>query len=550
MRSPIIPDARRELLLRLKATPDVNVTVPGFKGSLEPHQRVGASFMALAERCILGDFVGAGKTVESIAADLYLRSQNKVFRTLVVSEGGKRWDWRDEYRKFTDLPVYVIEGDRANRMSQWLEAYQNTGVLVTNYESLRGDMLMRQEQPQDGRRKKKKHFYVPGPMLQYLRADLIIFDEISVFKNCDTVLWGALAATIQKLDPAYCFGLSATPIEKTLEDLWSIMTIIVPGSLGQRYEYDHHFLIKKNLPVGRSVIPKVVGYKNVDQLATFLAPYYIRREKKDVVGDKRIHRHKLMRLELTSTQRQKYDEIASNAKASDDTMSLFATLINQQYACDTMAHFAEEGQPPKSHDSIKIQKTIELLNGDLKDDKVVIFSKFKLPLYELQSELNNNNIQYAKFYGKGPKGEGLSQEEREVEKQRFLQDPLCKVLLMTSAGERGHNLQVASYIIFINHIFNPMRIQQIIGRIDRPFAKGSNMFTCSIHMVAAGTFEDKIVPKLYSEADLMAKIFNATNQFEDLKNQQDSGEVFDGLNRQQLFNLIKNGSLPEVPVIK
>jgi SNF2 family DNA or RNA helicase len=97
-------------------------------------------------------------------------------------------------------------------------------------------------------------------------------------------------------------------------------------------------------------------------------------------------------------------------------------------------------------------------------------------------------------------------------------------------------------MIFVDHVWNPARIEQIIGRIDRPLIQKSP-FTCSIHMVAVDTLEEDVIPRLYKEADLMKKIFNAENKFEDLKEAQDQGDLFNALTKNQLMSLIRKGKL-------
>lgn len=508
--------AIRQILLGVKSQADAQVEIPSFKGELEPHQRVGTAFLCLAKKALLLDLMGFGKTVQSIAADLYLRSRSKVFRTLVICQSGKRWDWAEEYKKFSDLSTYIVEGDKQNRQQIWLAGSNDTAVTIASYDSVRADLLEKTERRGD---------FCPSSLLPYVKADLIIFDEISVFKNPDTVLAQSLSYLVHQARPEYCFGLSATPIQKTLEDLWSIMDKIVPGLLPDRWSYEARYVIKQRMQRGRARYDRILGYQNQAELAHVVAPYFIRREKQDVVSDKKIHRFKLRHVQLGQEQREAYRKVQKEIRDSKDMTQILKRQLELQYCCDSLSHF-----DPNDHTSAKIDDIKWLLENDLKHEKVVIFSCFKKTLDEVRSQvLNPLNIGYIYYKGE------MDPEFRHNELKRFSNDPGTRVALITTAAEMGLNLQAASCIIFINHISNPARVAQLVGRIDRPFAKGGHNQTLSIHYVAAGTFESKIVPKLYQEAQLMSTIFGASNQFEELKNQDD---VFTKMNREELRALL------------
>jgi SNF2 family DNA or RNA helicase len=516
----------RDALLFIKSQKDIKVEVPGFVGDLEPHQRVGVAFAVMAKKCLVLDFVGAGKTVEAIATDLKLRSIGEVHRSLVVCQGGKRGDWKDEYKQFSSLPTYVVDGNKAGRVNAWLAGQNDYGVTIAHYEAVRGDFLDRRV----GERGRPE--YGPSALSEHLRYDFIIFDEVSIFKSWESVLADSLRCLVDRNPSAAKMGLSATPVQKTLEDLHSIMDKILPGLLGSRPEFEANYCIKKQFETftgsRRSRFTKVIGYNNVDGLANIMNPYFIRREKQQVYGDQKLkHVKKLRRVEMTASQLKKYKELAASVSDGDVRGSLLQVFAQMEKVCDTMNYFDDD-----DHTSAKIDDLRFLLTNDLKEEKVVIFSKHHKPLFEIAGQiLEPEEIPYIRYTGK----EDLA--TREADRHRFLNDPSVRVALITTAAEMGFNFHSAHYMIFFNHIYNQARIEQIIGRIDRPIVQKSN-FICTIHYAAKDTHEEKIIPRFQKDAQLMTKLFGATNKFDGF-----TGDVVEKLSTEALLTLIRTGHL-------
>lgn len=523
---------RRAALLKLKDQAQINCELPGLKLPLEKHQTVGVSFAVVGKRTLNLDFLGAGKTVTAIAADLKLRNMGEVDRTLVVCQGGKRWDWRDEYERFTDIPVYIIDGSKRQRAGTWLESQADSAVTIAHYQTVRGDFLTIEKVDVGN-----GYFHkVPraSSLLQMLRYDFIIFDEVSIFKNWTTTLIQALQKLIEHTHPEYCLGLSATVIQKSLEDLHSIMSVIRPGLLGDRRLYEDTYCIKRQFSTyaGRRKIKfmKTIGFKNEDKLAEIMAPHFIRREKENVYAGRLKYVPKIRRVRLTKVQADAYKKLTGSVDSGDARGALLQVFLEMEKTCDTMAWFG--GQ----RDSAKIADIRELLHGDLDGEKVVIFSKHHKPLDHLSEVLDEDGISYIRYSGPR-KGEKPNMKEREAARKRFQTDPDIRVALVTAAAEMGFDFHAAHYMIFLNHIYNPARIDQLRGRIDRPIVQTSN-FICTIHYVCEDTFEESIIPRMHKEADLMRKVFGAENTFDPLK-----AELIEALDKDQLYGLIKTGHL-------
>lgn len=475
---------------------------------------MGVAFATIAKRCLIADFCGAGKTVESIGTDLKLRSLGHVRRTLVVCLSDKRMDWVDEYRRFTDLEVTMIDGPKQGRTQQWLYSASDMGVTVASYEQIRADMCNRIKD--DFGHKHNE----PTGLLRHLHYDLIVFDEASVFRTWDSTLADSLRFLIGQCKPYSALALTATPINKRAEDVVSIMDKVVPG-LFDYQGFLHRYVVTKRFRKGRFSFTKVVGYRNLDELSDIMDPFFIRRERDKVYGDTTKRVRKVRTVSLSAEQQKLYNNLRSQASDGAERQDLLAIYRQMEYAVDTMAYTDEN-----DHTSSKLDDLMHLLDTELQDEQVLIFSNRHKTLDELRIRLEKSGILYINYTGR----EDI--KSREADRQRFLVDPSLKCALITTAAEMGKNFHSARYVIFLNHVVNPARIDQVIGRIDRGHMQKSN-FICSIHYVCKDTHEVSLLNKIEKERKTSEQVFNIKD---------DSVEL---MTDDHLLDLIRTGKFPD-----
>lgn len=506
-------DALRQQLLQIKSLKDVRCEINGFKGELEPYQRVGVAFCVLARRLILGDPCGSGKTVMSIASDMKLREIGDIRRSLVVCLSDKRRDWQQEYKQFSNIFPYVIDGPKELRTRQWLEASTDTGVTIASYEQVRADMLVR-EKDDFGHRQSS-----PSGLLKHLNYDLIIFDEASVFKTWETALADSLRQLIIQCKPLAVIAATAYPIEKHLEDIASIYDKVVPELFPDYADFINTYVRRRWISRNRGGFWKIEGYNNQEELSQLLAPYYIGRTRDEIFGQRTKRIRKVRTVSLTKRQQSKYEQLQASVSAGATRQNMLQVYQQMERIVDTLAWF-----DPNDHSSSKIDDLMQLLTGELADEKVLIFSKYHKPLEELRLQLQAQNIQYVDYTGRE------DNDTRIKNIDSFNTDPAIRAALVTLAAEKGKNFYGAHYIIFINHVVNNAKIDQLIGRIDRGKAQTSD-FICSIHYITRDTFEEDVLSKLERERGLAQSIFGGGNDFIEL------------LSDDQLYHLIKYGKL-------
>ena len=179
---------------------------------LYSYQERGALHLAFGRRALLADDMGLGKTVQAIAASALLKELRDIQRTLIVCPASLKHQWAREIRRFTSLPVTVVEGGLAARRA----AYREPACFkVINYEIVRRD-------PID---------------LDQLQPDLIILDEAQRIKNWRT----KTANAVKQLRSRYAFVLTGTPLENRLDELYSIFQFLDPRILGPLWHFNDRF---------------------------------------------------------------------------------------------------------------------------------------------------------------------------------------------------------------------------------------------------------------------------------------------------------------------
>lgn len=123
--------------------------------------------------------------------------------------------------------------------------------------------------------------------------------------------------------------------------------------------------------------------------------------------------------------------------------------------------------------------------------KVVVFSYFRRTVSYLSHRLARLKIDHRVMDGGTP----LDERERIIEE--FVSEPEVRVLVSSEVGSEGLDLQRASVVLNYDLPWNPMVVEQRIGRLDR-IGQASPTVTV-VNLVAKETIEDRILFRLYKK---------------------------------------------------
>ena len=355
---------------------------------------------------ILADDMGLGKTLQAIVA-LTQHKEKEVHPTLVICPTSLLYNWKEECHKFNEtLRTLIIDG-MPNQRKKLIKKGCNYDIIITSYSLLQKDIEAYNKQ-----------------IFSYM-----VLDEAQHIKNRGT----RNAKSVKMIKAQHRLILSGTPIENSLEELWSLFDFLMPGFLGR---YDR-FVEKYIRFSGKEQT------KNLEYLRKKVAPFIMRRMKTDVLNDLPPVNENIYHCQLTKVQQELYTSYAKSAR--DELVKLveregfdkvqihvLATLTRLKQICCHPAIFAKENV--EVGDSAKYDMLIELLQTLIEGrHKTVIFSQYTKMLQIMRHDFEQKGIQFNYL-------DGSSKNRLEIVKN-FNEDPDSAVFLVSlKAGGTGLNL--------------------------------------------------------------------------------------------------------------
>jgi superfamily II DNA or RNA helicase len=170
----------------------------------------------------------------------------------------------------------------------------------------------------------------------------------------------------------------------------------------------------------------------------------------------------------------------------------------------------------------KYEELLNIINGIDKNEKIIIFSFYRYTVEYICNRLNNDGFNSIKLWGS--KGGKENKIEKEQIMAKFENDPSIRILVSTEVGSEGVDLQFSGYEINYDLPWNPMRLEQRIGRIDRI---GQIRDRISIfNLSCKDTIEDRVMERLYERIDIFTSSIGEIEQIIGEKINQLSIELF------------------------
>ncbi|RJQ53475.1 MAG: ATP-dependent helicase [Desulfobacteraceae bacterium] len=472
-------------------------------------------------RVLLADEVGLGKTIEAgmVLKEYMLRGMVK--KALILTPPALVSQWCEELSsKFGIAPVSTENGE----LRQDPEGFWKVNDLIVASLAL-------------ARNKRNR------PLLGSIRFDLVIVDEAHHVKNDGTAGW----MLVNELKSRFLLLLSATPVENNLMDLFSLVTLLKPGQLGTKTSFRRSFVLRGDptQPRNRERLRELVGevmIRNTRAIADIKLP--ARHASTVLVEGEPAERE--LYAKLTDLVREGFQSNVSRLalglllqEAGSSPRAVRKTLLKMAGHSDLddnmksrMTRLAKlcEYVPNTS----KTARLLDLLK--ISKSKVLVFSRFSATLEEIAQRLSESGIGFSMFHGQ------MSAADKDRAVCAF-QDG-TDVMLCSEIGGEGRNLQFCSTMVNFDLPWNPMKIEQRIGRIHRI---GQTRPVHVYNLCSADTAEHHILEVLdrrinmfelvIGEMDLVLGQTKSEKEFEDRildiygesKNEQDITEAFDRL---------------------
>jgi len=460
----------------------VEIDVPLKTSRLFPFQKKGVGFLATKKGAILADSVGLGKTVQALAALYHLDLPS----VLVVCPAPLKRKWKNDTKKFIGLEPVIIEGAPKERKEKWCLPSR---VKIVNYELLLRD---KDVMPKNW--------------------SVLILDEAQRIKNRRA----KISKIVKMLSADYKWALSATPMENSPKDLYSILECISPGLFGKFYDFARNYCSYEMIWAGkqRGYIKVISGFTNLDDLHKKLQHIMLRRKKEEVLSDLPERLYKNYYLQLSNVEKDFHDTITRIAKEKFEeegllTSGAIAYLQMARMLCDSphLVMLSESETANKIKSQIKIdipdkiqgpkleelRKIITDIDANGKNEKTVVFTQWARMAHLINDTLYRDGVKCLLITG---------EDEKKQEKiDKFRKDD-SKVLISTDCLMYGVDLDMASYLIHYDLPWNPAKIEQREGRLDRVTQKNNMLI---MKLIAQDTVEDRVIEILEKKTDLFKK---------------------------------------------
>jgi SNF2 family DNA or RNA helicase len=487
---PALPDGYRALLSRLGSAARVDdawselvddaVRVwsrPGFDTLVSlPHLRfepyehqVRAAQVALRRmrgRAVLADEVGLGKTIEAGLVLAELRLRRMAAKVLVLTPAGLTGQWREELDRKFALPSVLAQG------RGWADGADRP-VVIASLAAARRDPLK--------------------SALTGAEWDLVVVDEAQRVKNPRS----AQGRLVRGLRSRHLLLLTATPVENRLDDLFELVSLVAPGLLGTAAEFRARHGARA---------AAAVAARDVEGLRERMRKVMVRNRRSEVAVQLPQRLAETVRVTPQAAEAQLYAEVGARIRerargatssrllalrgasrlAGSSPAALAGGLATLGWA-DLAERAAAIERPAKTGMAVDL-----LARRVAAGEKVVVFTAYRHTLAHLAAAVERAGIPAAVYHG------GLGRRDKERAIAAFAGDA-HPVLLTTEAAGEGRNLQFCHVLVNYDLPWNPMQIEQRLGRLHRIGQQHDVVLT---NLVARGTIEERILHVLESKINL------------------------------------------------
>ncbi|MTP73594.1 DEAD/DEAH box helicase [Turicibacter sanguinis] len=471
----------KSMVREFKLVEDADFIVPEpLQKTLRRYQKTGFRWIKTLAKYqmggILADDMGLGKTLQIISVLLSEQSESTK-PSLIVAPSSLIYNWKSEIEKFApSLNVLIVTGEPTVRQDL-INTSTDYDVVITSYDLIRRDIEVYETQ-------------------QYR---FCILDEAHFIKNHTT----QNAKSVKRIRSEVHFALTGTPIENSLADLWSIFDFILPGYFGSYSQFKKKY---------EAPIVKHHHLHLLTRIHQQVAPFILRRLKKDVLKELPDKIETNVYCEMGKTQRDLYYAMLSQMKqemhheieevgVERSRIKILALLMRLRQLCCHPSLYLENYRG----ESAKLNLCMQLVQDCIASGhKVLIFSQFTSMLEILGRELKAKEIKFLTLTGATKTSDRLALTEQ------FNQDDTKVFLISLKAGGTGLNLTGADVVIHYDPWWNMSAQNQATDRAHR---LGQDKTVQVFKLMVKNTIEERIQVLQEQKRDLTEAIVKEGETF-------------------------------------
>ena len=449
-----------------------------FEATLRPYQLDGFGWLAFLWENglggVLADDMGLGKTIQTLALFAHARqavppgAQASPF--LVVAPTSVVGNWAHEAARFAPgLKVHAVTQTAGKRGTPLAEDVAGADLVVTSYALFRIDFEAYQQQSWAG----------------------LVLDEAQMVKNHQAKTYQCA----RRLSAPFKLAVTGTPLENSLMDLWSLLSIVAPGLFPSPQRFAEVYA----KPIERGGDPELLA-----TLRRRVRPLMLRRTKEAVAADLPPKQEQVLEVVLnpkhqkiyqTHLQRERQKVLGLLEDLDKNRFAIFRslTLLRQLALAPSLVDPAYALVPSSKADAFLEQLHEVVAEGH----RALVFSQFTGFLSVVRDRLDAEGIDYCYLDGSSRK-----RPERIAE---FKTGTAPVFLISLKAGGVGLNLTEADYVFILDPWWNPAVEAQAVDRTHR-IGQGKNVMV--YRLVAVGTIEEKVMELKARKQSLFTQVMD------------------------------------------
>ncbi|MDZ4666566.1 MAG: DEAD/DEAH box helicase [bacterium] len=409
--------------------------------------------------------------------------------SLIVVPNSLVFNWFNEAKKFTSgLRILIYTGIGRIKNPKLFFKYD---LVITTYGTVRVDI----------------------DILKEYMFNYVILDESQAIKNAQS----QVSKAVKVLRASRRLVLTGTPIENSVQELWSQLSFVNPGLLGGLSSFNDRFV---------QPIEKQKDVLKMQQLKAIISPFILRRTKDQVATDLPAKMEQVVYCEMSEEQAEAYEKVKSYYR--NEIMKVIRdmgvnksqfTLLQGLTKLRQIANHPLLINPDFTGESGKFKEVTYMAQTAMAEGhKVLVFSQFVSQLTIYRNWFNEQKIDYCYLDG------SMSNEARQKAVQRFQEGKTPFFLISLKAGGFGLNLTSADYVFMLDPWWNPAVERQAIDRAHR-IGQTQNVFIYKF--ITKDSVEEKILT-LQEKKKLLAD--NIIETDESIIKQIDADEILALLN--------------------
>lgn len=474
------------------------IALDNVKVKLFPHQ-IDTAFTVVNKlklSALLADEVGLGKTIEAGIIIKELICRGLIKKMLILVPASLTTQWQEELKvKFNEN---FVRSDEFRTNDFW----SREDKIIASIDTAK--------QPKN------------ASIIKEINWDLMIIDEAHKLKNDETINY----QFVEKIPKKYFFMLTATPMQNNLKELYNMFSLLKPGLLGTMNQFNNKFMedlrTAKNQEELQSLLKEVmirnrrrdVNIKFPERIVPDPIAFELSKEEMDLYNEleRFIRAHYsagvalilmiLQRVATSSTfaishtlkkmiesQTDKKEYKLEEGEYEEGIIELEKELKKVKFDVDWLKRLHKQADSIK--ENTKGNELLKYVNKYLKNEKILIFTSFRRTQDYISNLLTKAGYNCTIFNG------SMNWAEKDKAVEDFKGN--AQIMISTEAGGEGRNLQFSHIMVNYDLPWNPMKIEQRIGRIHRLKQEHDVLI---INFSSKGTIEEYILELLYKKIKL------------------------------------------------